>query len=270
MTITDSLSEQCVSVLDRGLAYGDGVFRTMRLHNQKVQQWPLHYAKLVADCAGLGIVCPDEMLLMQDILRSTQNESAGVIKLIVTRGEGRRGYAPQHEMIPTRIAMYTPLPDYPAQHIQHGVKITVCALRLAHQPRLAGIKHLNRLEQVLARAEWQDASIAEGLMLDQHGLLVCGTMTNVFALSGQKLMTPTLDCCGVAGVTRSRILALAPALGLEMEICPMTLDTLLAADEVMLCNSVIGIWSVSELANTRWRVGPLANTLREKLERKND
>jgi 4-amino-4-deoxychorismate lyase len=270
MIIMNGQPEQCVSVFDRGLAYGDGVFRTMRLSNKKVQHWPLHYAKLVADCAGLGIICPSETLLMLDILRSMENESEGVIKLMVTRGVGQRGYAAQYGATPTRIAVYSPLPDYPVRFVQQGVKVVVCALRLAYQPRLAGIKHLNRLEQVLARAEWQDASVAEGLLLDQHGLLVSGTMSNVFVLRGKKLMTPALDGCGVAGVTRSRILALAPLLGLETEIGPISMATLLSADEVMLCNSLIGIWPVHEMVNTRWRVGPEANTLREALEQEND
>ncbi len=270
MILVNGQAWGCVSATDRGLAYGDGAFRTLRMRQGKPLQWPRHYAKLAADCARLLIACPAETLFWQDMMRIAAHNREGVIKLVVTRGEGQRGYALPTSATPTRIVMHALAPQYPVQYYQEGVRVRICDLRLAHQPALAGIKHLNRLEQVLARAEWQDADIAEGLLLDQQNDLVSGTMSNVFAISGGALVTPDLAGCGIAGVTRARILAMAPSLGLTVAIGRLTLDELLDADEVILCNSLIGVWRVRELAHKRWRTGSVSDILHRLLEQEND
>lgn len=250
--------------LDRGFAYGDGVFRTLLVREGQPLDWQRHYRKLSYDCGRLGIPCPDSELLLSDIRRLCDHGSAG-IKLVVTRGEGRRGYAVPAPVKPMRVALRFELPDYPPQFAAEGVRLHLCALRLAEQPLLAGIKHLNRLENVLARMEWNDPGIAEGLLLDAHGRVIECTASNLFIRCGRTLLTPALELCGVAGVTRERIIELAPSLGYAVEIADFWLPQLLQADEAIICNSLYGAWQVRELNGTVWPRGDLAAQLQASL-----
>jgi 4-amino-4-deoxychorismate lyase len=242
-----------VHALDRGLAYGDGVFRTMRARSGILLLWLQHFRKLQADCGRLGIECPGEPEFGTDIERIVSTEPDCVVKLIVTRGQGGRGYAAPAHAVPTRVAASFPLPAPRPGWDEHGVRARWCTARLADQPALAGVKHLNRLENVLARNEWNDADIAEGLMCDGAGQVIAGTMSNVFILEADRLVTPVLERCGVEGVQRSRVIALAQSLGVRSSIEPITPRRLLAADQVYLTNSVIGAWWLSALDVRTWR-----------------
>ena len=251
---------------DRGLAYGDGVFRTLRLGGGKPHCWERHYRRLYEDCHALAIACPPAELLLEDIRRLCRPDEEAAIKIIVTRGEGGRGYAIPSLAQPTRMVLKAPLPVYAESNDSFGVTLHLCQLRLSSQPQLAGIKHLNRLENVLARREWTDGQIADGVLLDAPGWVVECTMSNIFIRRGTQLLTPDLSSCGVAGVTRQRVLELAPALGFEVAIGQFKLDDLLQADEVIVCNSLFGAWQVRALAATSWPAGDLASRLREVLK----
>ncbi len=160
-----------------------------------------------------------------------------------------------------RILLGNPLPSYPAANAEQGVRLFPCATRLAEQPLLAGLKHLNRLEQVLARGEWQDPAFAEGLMRDQSGRVIEGVYSNLFLLKDGVLTTADLSRCGVAGVMRAEVLEQARRLGISCEVRDIGYDELLGADEVFLCNSLYGIWPVRELAASVWPAGPLTRKL---------
>lgn len=267
MTLINGISSDVVSANDRGLLYGDGVFRTLKKVGGVSCCWPRHYAKLADDCAALNLRCPDAATLAAEL---AQLPPDCVAKIIITRGPGTRGYAVAADAVPTHIVTASALPDYPSSHYASGVKVCLCSLRLASQPRLAGIKHLNRLENVLARMEWNDAAIAEGLLLDEGGNVIEGTMSNVFAWRQGVLHTPDLGRCGVAGVQRDRILSFAAELGLPTLVAPLSLDALMAADEVMLCNSVIGVWQVREFNGRVWSGGDMSVRLRLLLEGRDD
>jgi 4-amino-4-deoxychorismate lyase len=270
MILVNGLESSCVSVLDRGLMYGDGVFRTLLLRKGMAIGWQRHHIKLAEDCAALGIACPTEQELEEDLVQAGKNNPDCVAKIIVTRGEGARGYALSPTAKPTRIVVTSPLPDYPAHYADIGVKVHLCDLRLCHQPRLAGIKHLNRLENVLARSEWDAPDIAEGLLLDVNGSVVEGTMSNLFMLKGQELHTPDLSLCGVAGVQRQRIMTLAPDLGLQLKVSRFDLPQLIEANEVLLCNSIFGVWQIRELAGQTWQRGMMTEKIRQLLEQEYD
>ncbi|BBP01116.1 aminodeoxychorismate lyase [Sulfuriferula nivalis] len=258
-----------VAANDRGLSYGDGVFRTMLMQAGKVKNWSLHYAKLVDDCSKLALTCPDNDLFKKDISNLSSNEN-GVIKLMVTRGIGMRGYAVQSGMPVTRISMWSAMPQFEDKILHEGIRARWCQLRLSRQPVLAGVKHLNRLENVLARSEWQDADILEGLLMDESGNVICGTMSNVFVIKGRYLYTPDLSGCGIAGVTRARVLAGAESIGLMTKITVLSVADVLAADEVIVTNSVIGIWQIRSLAERRWEAGQFTPLIRAYLEMDND
>lgn len=243
--------DDSVDARDRGLAYGDGVFRTLRTQDGQPLWWRDHYARLAADCAALMLSCPDEGVLHDEVCHVAM-PGAGVVKIVLTRGAGARGYAPPPDQAATRIVFPAPLPAHAQIDAPDAIVARWCTLRLARQPRLAGIKHLNRLENVLARAEWTDPAILEGLLCDDLGAVIGGVMSNLLIARNGELHTPDLAECGVAGVTRARLLRAAPRRGIPIHIERLLPADILAADEVMICNSVIGVRRVARLDNTTW------------------
>ncbi|MQM37937.1 Aminodeoxychorismate lyase [wastewater metagenome] len=235
---------------DRGLAYGDGVFETVAVVDGRPALWPDHRARLARGCTRLGFAAPLERVDAEVAALAGQGD--GVIKLIVTRGSGGRGYTPPTDAGPRVLARRGGVPERPVHWWREGITVHRCVTALAVQPALAGIKHLNRLEQVLARREWDDPGIAEGLMADTRGNVVAGTMSNVFARFDDILCTPPVADCGIAGVMRRRIIALAPRLGLRPRVRRLTWDGLARADELWLSNSLVGVWPVARLERRAW------------------
>lgn len=260
-----------ISIHDRGLLYGDGVFRTLRASQGRALHWPLHFLKLKRDCAALGITCPDEELLLSELEQVLAAHPDGIVKLIVTRGEGMRGYTPPVGVPPTRIWDFSPLPDYPEEWATQGIKAFVCSLRLPAQPRLACVKHLNRLENVLAAAELSnaqshDSQLVEGLLLDAEGNLIEGVRSNLFLASQGRLVTPDLSRCGVAGIQRGRVMAWALQHGLTLQVRNVSLEEALQSDELFIANSIIGLWPIRELEQRRWEHFPVTEQIRHGLE----
>ena len=234
-----------VEVSDRGLAYGDGLFESILLHHGSPVLLQTHLQRLQRGCHRLAIPdCGAE--LEQDIaVLQARFPDSGVLKIIITRGVGGRGYMPARDMSPTRILTLHSLPDFSPRQPQHGIDAFVCSQRLARQPSLAGIKHLNRLEQVMAGLEWPGDNILEGIMLDTEDLVIEGTRSNIFLAEAGRLITPDLHNCGIEGVMRNILLESFDTESIAMEAC--SLQRLLEAEEVFVCNSVWGIWPVKNL-----------------------
>jgi len=244
---------------DRGLAYGDGLFETLRVEAGRLPWWEAHLARLSAGAARLRLPAPDSAWLAGETRALlAQAPAAGVLKLVLTRGAGGRGYAPPADAEPTwLLSAHAPPPE-----VAGPVTLRWCETRLALQPALAGLKHLNRLEQVLARAEWDDPAVHEGLMLDTAGRVACATAANVFARIGDRWLTPAVRDCGVAGIARAWVLANADA-G-EAELRPADLES---ADALFLCNAVRGILPVGRLGERAWAADPATEALRRRLGR---
>ena len=264
MMLVNGAPAEFAPVTDRGLAYGDGVFRTLRAVDGRPLHWLRHCAKLSSDCAALGIPCPLEAVLLAEVQSVCAGFAHAAVKIMVTRGSGPRGYAPPQPCVPTRIVMAEPRALAPKN--SGGVTLHLCRLRLAHQPALAGIKHLNRLENVLARAEWSDPAVAEGLLLDQDGFAIGGTMSNLFIVEADTLVTPDLSRCGVAGVTRARVIDLAAKARVTCSVDQLLLQRVIDADEVFLVNSLIGLWPIARLAERAWKPGVLTQQVSEWLQ----
>lgn len=245
-----------VSAQDRGLAYGDGLFESIRLISGLAPLWNHHMQRLSESCARLHLPLPDPAQLWREVLDVTGDMPQSVVRITLTRGVGDRGYAPPASPRPTRVVAAFDPPAFGAKVYDQGLRLRVCDIRLADQPLLAGMKHLNRLEQVLARAEWNDPAIGEGVMRDSRGKVISATMANVFAVVEGVLLTPALDRCGVAGVARAEVLASRP----EARIGELTLDALLGASEVFLTSSVRGIMPVKSLGELGFTPG---NTTRQ-------
>lgn len=235
-----------ISVADRGLSYGDGVFRTLRIQQGSPFCWHRHYEKLLHDCHALQIACPDKDVLLHELERLSGTES-GIAKITVTRGNGERGYAPTSDVEPTRVVSFHPAPVYDEILYSDGISPHLCELKLSRQPRLAGIKHLNRLENVLAAGECQAAGAPEGLLLDDEGYVISGTRSNLFAFIDGRLITPDLTASGVAGVQRDRVMAWAEQNDVRCEVARVRMIDLLGAEEMFLVNSVFGLWPIARL-----------------------
>lgn len=233
---------------DRGFAYGDGLFETMRAHRGSVPWWDAHWARLMRGATRLRMTLPDETRIRTEIERLLGDSEDAVLKLIVSRGSDGRGYAPPADATPTWVLSRYPVPPAPGHE---GLTLRWCDTRLAIQPALAGIKHCNRLEQVLARAEWDDANVHEGLMRSTDGDVVCATAANLFVLKGGRWMTPLLDRCGVEGVCRAWVLDRLDAAETRLNVTDVE-----AADALFLCNAVRGILPVTRLGTHTWPLHP--------------
>jgi len=251
----------CVPTSDRGLLYGDGVFETVAVENGQLRYWSQHLRRLQSGCERLGMAPVNATLLERECHSLIEESQQAVIKVIITRGSGGRGYRTPGQARSTRIIQLNEWPNYPASCTESGIKTRICQTRLGHNPSLAGIKHLNRLEQVLARQEWDDPVIMEGLMLDASGNLVEGTMSNVFVVKDAVLMTPDLQLCGVAGIMRAHVLDMAAEHSIAARIQRLELDALLQADEVFICNSLMGIWPVIGVDEYDFLKGPVTGRL---------
>ena len=244
--------DAAVSPLDRGFTYGDGVFETCRLYRGRIPLWAYHLDRLEQSAHRLRIPLDTAQLIQyRDALLQKVDcalVTDAVVKIMLTRGAGGRGYRMPEQVEPTYCVGIFPGSALQSAAFNEGVHVRVCHARLSANPSLAGIKHLNRLEHILARAEWQD-EFAEGLLLDQQERVIEATASNLFVVKDSCLFTPNLSLAGVAGVMRRCILErLAPAVGLSPQIIDMNLDFVASADEVFLCNSVFGIWPVKYLS----------------------
>lgn len=261
--LVDGKPIAAVHALDRGLQFGDGLFETMAVVEGQIRFLSAHLARLRRDCTRLLIDIPGDKVLGQELAMAARRLSHGVLKLIVTRGSSGRGYRIPDQPCSRRILIAS---DWPA--IADPVRLTVCATRLAAGGSLAGIKHLNRLEQVMACAEWQQTeNVNEGLMLDPDGHVIETTSANVFMVHGAQVSTPSLKRCGVAGIMREQVLDWLGQDGRDCQVGHLSMPDLQTADEVFVTNSVGGIRPVVSLDEQRWQPGEVCLAMQQALIR---
>lgn len=264
--LIDGRPAETVSVHDRGLHYGDGLFETIAVIDGQAQLWDRHLDRLERGCRRLGIEPVAGAVLTEEAAQVCAGHRLATLKLLVTRGAGGRGYRPSSAGKRTRrIFLCQSHAGFPPAAYREGVSLRLCTTRLGSNPGLAGIKHLNRLEQVMARREWDDPGLHEGLMRDTDGNVVEGTMTNLFVVVEGRLVTPGVSRCGVAGVMRAYIIELARRHGMAAAEETVSLETLNGADEVFVCNSLIGIWPVRRVGASTYGIGPTTRALMEEV-----
>ena len=250
-----------VDPADRGLAYGDGLFETMKAERGSVIRFAWHYERLAEGCERLAFAAPDAAVLEAEIAAHLPPGEDATVKLIVTRGSGARGYRPPSDPRPTRVLCIAPRRLPPPSHYTHGIRMRTCRTRLAENPQLAGIKHLNRLEQVLAQLEIDVDAAEQGLMLDSSDRVVSGTTSNVFAIANGRIVTPDLSRCGIKGVMRRAVIAAAHELGLPIAEVTLSRAALQQADEIFVTNALVGIWPVAHFDDCRYSIGPVTQRL---------
>jgi 4-amino-4-deoxychorismate lyase len=262
-------SSDAISLYDRGLQYGDGLFETIAIEEESLLCWDEHIERLQSGCSRLKIPMPNQDTLTEEARRLTSSIERGIIKIIITRGQGGRGYALPVNVESTRIISLYPWPEYSFGNPDDGINVRVCNYRYAHNSILAGIKHLNRLEQVLARSEWTDSSIAEGVVLDHEENIIEGTMSNIFYIKNEILYTPELSACGVEGIIRQKIITLAAELHLEICINKISIESLMDADEAFMCNSIVGVWPIKMIDEKSLMVGDKTIKIKKALQKQN-
>jgi 4-amino-4-deoxychorismate lyase len=253
-----------ISAADRGLQYGDGLFETIAVFGGLPRFWQGHMDRLSLGCEQLGLPVTPQSVLLRELKTVSAGHSKCVVKMIITRGISGRGYAPGNSAGTHRIVSSHAWPGAEGNQATLGIRVRMCSLRLGIQPALAGLKHLNRLEQVMARAEWEDPAIDEGILLDREDHVICAVSSNIFLVHSGRLLTPRLDRCGVRGVMRGAILS---AFRERCEQRRLLLDMLPEADEVFICNSVRGVLPVTRIDHWEYDVGPVTRDVQDWLER---
>jgi 4-amino-4-deoxychorismate lyase len=264
--LVDGQPVRTVALDNRGLSYGDGLFETVLICGGKPLWLDEHLQRLVEGAHRLAIPC-NLALVTRDCSRLLADLGAAdaILKITLTRGTVTRGYSP----LPSashRIISVSPVLPNPKARWQQGVAIGLCQTKLARQPLLAGLKHLNRLEQVLAAGEMQRRGFAEGLVQDEAGKIIEATRSNVFIVTAGKVVTPSLNECGVDGIMRQQIILAAERLGLEIKVAVVEMSALRSADEVFICNSVFGIWPVTKIECLHKTIGPVCRKLQWEFE----
>lgn len=261
MYLLNGESKHHIEISDRGLQYGDGLFETIEVLKGTPIFLNQHLTRLSKGCQVLQLPKPDFEILRKEAILLCQNSSQAVLKLIITRGTGGRGYAQPETVQPSRLLSLHPFPRYPEIFFKQGVTLKFCHHRLGLNPTLAGIKHLNRLEQVLARAEWRDSDIQEGLMLDINGNVIEGTMSNFFLVKQKTMYTSMLTFSGVSGILRNILISLAKKNQIKVLEKNISKEEIYAADELFVCNSIIGIWPVKLVEMQAFKIGSVTKKL---------
>ena len=257
--------DSSLALPDRGLNFGDGLFETLLVDSGRILHIERHLYRLQLGMAALEISSNLDELVTQLNTAAAEFAEApwAAMRLTLTRGAGPRGYLP---------------PDSDSQHSQFVIEVSPIArdcgepeeparlglaeLRLALQPALAGIKHLNRLEQVLAAQQLAKSGFREGVLLDTQDHIVSVVAGNIFALKGGCIVTPALHYCGIAGTRRALLMERwAPALGLDVIETKMTLSDLESAEEVFYTNALFGVRSVASVGRVEFPGDAVAQRL---------
>jgi len=249
MMLVNGQITESLPVTDRALHYGDGLFETLLVRGGEPLLWQQHLARLQQSCQRLAIPL-DSHALALDLATILADKPDGILKIIVSRGSGGRGYTPPPDPHTTLILQLHPLPTGNELKAEQGVRVLRCHHPVSINPALAGLKHLNRLDQVMASRELQGQD--EGLMCDPDGHVVEGIRSNLFVLTGQGIVTPDLSRSGVAGIMRALLIDLFTTQGVHVAVRQVGLADIRQARELFVCNSVFGIWPVVALD---WNTG---------------
>lgn len=268
MVLVNGMAHGTLGPDDRGLNYGDGLFETCAVRDGRPLLWERHLERLYRGCRQIRIPPPPPEVLTAEVNDLARHHERAVVKLLLTRGPGGRGYRPPARPEPTRVVSLHPWPEAAAGRARDGIRVRLCSTPVSANPALARIKHTARLENVLARGEWQADDPVEGLMLDAAGDLVEGTASNVFMVEEGMLVTPALEQAGVAGIMRELLLEAATEAGIPVAVEALALARLRLAAEVFVTNSVAGIWPVVWLDGSELTIGPLTRRLQGLLEKR--
>ena len=254
-----------VSISDRGFQYGDGLFETIAVRNGEPRLWRFHMDRLTRGCKALGIKMPSEDELCEGLVEALEYSNAppahACVKIIISAGSGLRGYGRAFADSPTVLCRAFLSVPQALDSYRDGIDTVICKTRLASGSTTAGLKTLNRLDQVLARSEFAGTDVFEGLTLDAEDNIICGTMSNVFFVNDKSISTPPLDGCGVEGVMRRHVIETLNKQGITVAHQSYSLSHLEDADEVFLSNSQFGVLPIRRCMEINWPVGEITQNV---------
>lgn len=264
IVLINGAQQSKISIFNRNIQFGDGLFETCVVENEAILFWVNHFTRLNRGCEQLKINKVDESAWLSDVKKALSlcSYNRCAVKLILSRGESLRGYGFKDDIKPVRAVIVSELQK---ATFNHSFSLEYCQSGYDSNPKLAGIKHCNRLEQVLARASLKSD---EGIMLDENHHVISVTQGNIFAISGNTLITPKLDKCGVEGTRRAVILDLATLLGIKVKVDALSVEELGQADEVFISNSIIGIQSISQIGDIGFGESPITKKIKDAFKEK--
>jgi len=273
-SMINGITSDYLTINDRSIHYGDGLFETILCHNNKLYYWPQHFQRLQTSAEQLKIVCPQEQLLLDDIAKlldknesGSNSEAACAIKIIISRGAGERGYQFSKNTAASRIVLLSAVEAGHSSLLSNQLlsgELFICKQQVSINENLAGIKHLNRLENVLARNEWNDKAknnVIDGLMLNANQHVIEGTMSNLFAIKDKQLFTPCLSLSGINGIMRGVIIELTDKSNIKTSSINLTLDDLSSMDELFISNSLIAMKAVTKLGDSVYKDQAVTNMI---------
>ena len=243
IAIINGKEQSNVSIFNRNFQYGDGLFETCVVKNNQILFWEKHLSRLDIGCRKLKIKNIEEEIWLKDIKKalSLTSKKNCVLKLILSRGNSQRGYSYSDDILPVRVVVVSEVKNVQAKE---SFSLEYASSGYHSNPNLAGIKHCNRIEQILARSSLKRD---EAIMLDENQNIISVTQGNIYFIFGQSLVTPKLDRCGVIGSRRSLILELAESIELNVEEGNVSMNDAKKADEAFISNSIMGIQSVNSI-----------------------
>jgi len=258
IVLVDGALESEISIFNRNMQFGDGLFETCVSRGNNILFWQRHLSRLNRGCEKLNIKKIAESVWLEDIKKalSLSLEKNCIIKLILSRGNSLRGYSYSEDIEPVRVVIVSEIKKTKSKY---SVSLEYASSGFHSNPKLAGIKHCNRLEQILARASIVED---EAIMLDENQNIISVTQGNIYFIFGNKLLTPKLDRCGVVGSRRSLILELARSINLEVDEDTISIEQAEKANEVFISNSLIGIQSVSSIGSYYLNNNPLTKEIK--------
>ena len=269
-TLINGIAAEYLAADDRSIQFGDGLFETMLVRDGRVIQLAEHLDRLHVSAQRLSISMPQRPVFIDDIdkLIDEAGSACGVIKLIVTRGRSSRGYQYDHQAGSNRLVRFSAIQRQYSSILSAELlrgDLYLCNTPASVNTALAGMKHLNRLDNVLARNEFAADRYIDGLMSDVDGHIIEGSMSNLFAIRDRVLYTPDLGRAGVDGVMRNTVLELAGQAGIEYSVCTLTRPELEQMDCLFITNSLIGMKAVDNLEDTHYSDFSLCEQLFEQL-----
>lgn len=252
----------------RALHYGHGCFTTLVYRDGVVLLWEYHWQRLQLGCQRLKLVCPDIDQVQLEIQNciDAQAEPTGIIKVMLLAEAPATGYVFVEHLAVCLVLLPRQLPlQQIKQKREQGCELRICQQRLAVQPQLAGIKHLNRLEQVLAASEVLEMGCDDGLMLTESSHVIETTCANIFLRLAQQWVTPNLIQAGVAGVARALVIDWFSRNQQSVDVRSVSWGDIAQAEEILICNAVRGIWPVVRVQQQSFAIGELTRQLQNQL-----
>jgi 4-amino-4-deoxychorismate lyase len=261
--LINGLKNKGLNPFDRGLMFGDGVFRTFKVIDGKPQHWLLHFRVLKNNCKVLRILPPLSSILLGDIKKLFPDKGTYVAKIIITRGESDRGYSLPKKIKPNRILLKSKHTPVKKEIFTKGVAIKLCNIRSNFFNKMGSSKHLNRLENVMAKIELT-SSFFDGLLLDEQGFAIECASHNIYLRMGKTILTPLLKDKGVVGVSQDIILNFAKKQNYKIKSCNIRLDKIIKSDEFFISNSINGVIPVKSFSGKQWKDFSFTNEFNSK------